>query len=68
MAELCRLINGRTLDECLALRCMHYLNPRRRRVLGAAKPPCRATYAEVWRAVEWLARRGLIYCYRKREG
>ena len=29
MAEVCRVLNGMTLDDCIGVRCRYYLNPRR---------------------------------------
>ncbi|RLE84232.1 MAG: hypothetical protein DRJ67_10880, partial [Thermoprotei archaeon] len=66
VAEICRLLNRKTLDDCLHIRCKYYLNPRRRAKLAAREPPCRINYAQVRRAVKWLEEHGLIYCYRER--
>jgi len=69
-AEICRRLNGKTLDDCvLRIRCKYYLNPRRRSSLfGVGKPPCRWNYQRVRRALRRLARRGLVELRRELRG
>ena len=65
-SEACRIINGRTLDECIyVIRCKYYLNPRRRRK-GARKPPCIYNLARVRRTLKALEREGKLVSFRER--
>ena len=62
-AEICRMLNDKTLIHCVTIyKCKYYLNIRRRNnEPGLLKePPCEVKYNEVMQVVRELEAKGLI--------